>query len=111
MLRYPLKGSRIVCRRLSSRKECRWTFRESQPPTTHMSDVFSEGSTRMDDPSIFSRLCDVVDDLSRHVDDLPHGATKLALEVIVHRLDAIIDATVGVECVVPHDDEEVSHGA
>jgi hypothetical protein len=61
-------------------------------------------------PSVFDQLCDLTDDLQRLVRDLPFSATKLALEVLVHRADSLIDQTVGLERVPPLDDaEEETH--
>jgi hypothetical protein len=54
--------------------------------------------------SVFTQLCDIVDDLSRLVRDLDPGPTQMALEVLVDRLDCCIDATIGLE--VPALEEE-----
>jgi hypothetical protein len=46
--------------------------------------------------SIFSTLCDIVDDLQHYVRALNAGPTRDHLEDLVQRLDVVIDRTVGV---------------
>lgn len=41
---------------------------------------------------VFNALADCVTDMERQVWDLPHTPAKLALEVIVQRLDSLVDA-------------------
>jgi len=46
--------------------------------------------------SIFSTLCDITDDLSGYVRDLPSGPERDQLEDLARRLDGVIERTVGV---------------
>jgi len=46
--------------------------------------------------SIFSTLCDITDDFSRYVRDLPSGPERDQLEDLARRLDGVIERTVGV---------------
>jgi len=41
---------------------------------------------------VFNTLADCVNELERHVWDLPHSATRLALETLVQRFDGLVDA-------------------
>ena len=41
---------------------------------------------------IFHTLADCVTELERHVWDLPHSATRLALEALVVRFDGLVDS-------------------
>jgi len=51
----------------------------------------------MDRLQVFNALADCVDELERHVWDLPHSATKLALETLVQRFDGLIDAVLAMQ--------------
>jgi hypothetical protein len=53
--------------------------------------------------SIFSTLCDLVDQLERVTSSLESGPVKDQLERLLEPFDALIDRTVGVEEPVPHD--------
>jgi hypothetical protein len=56
--------------------------------------------------TVFSTLCDLTDELQRLVRDLPFSATKLALDVLVHRFDVLIDDVVGLEVPVLEEETE-----
>jgi hypothetical protein len=56
--------------------------------------------------SIFTKLCDIADALDRVVRDLAAGPQRDTLEGLLHRLDEVIDRTVGVtEVHQPHPDQ------
>jgi hypothetical protein len=60
-------------------------------------------------PTIFSDLCDVCNDLDHAVLALDPGPVQEQLEQLVARLDALIDRTIGLEVPLPlsPDDEGV----
>lgn len=60
----------------------------------------------MADPTIFTRLCDLVDELGRIEHRMDHGAVQLALAELMTRFDALIGDTVGLEAqnIEPHCD-------
>jgi hypothetical protein len=47
--------------------------------------------------SIFADLTDIADTLSSYTHDFPPGPQRDKLEDLVHRLDAVIDRTIGLE--------------
>lgn len=47
--------------------------------------------------SVFTTLCDLVDELQRQVRSLDHSPQKLALEALVDRFDLLIDQTIGLD--------------
>jgi hypothetical protein len=53
--------------------------------------------------SIFSDLCDLVDQLERVTSRMEAGPVKDQLERLLEPFDALIDRTVGVEEPLPHD--------
>jgi hypothetical protein len=49
------------------------------------------------EPSIFTTLCDLVDELDTYVRDLEPGSVRDRLAHLVQRLDSAIDRTIGLE--------------
>jgi hypothetical protein len=47
--------------------------------------------------SIFVTLCDILDEFDAYVRELPLGPDADRLGALVHRLDAVIDRTIGLE--------------
>jgi hypothetical protein len=58
--------------------------------------------------TVFTRLCDVTDELQRLTRDLEHSPFKLAIERLMDRLDLISDDTVGIEIPSLEEDEAES---
>ena len=47
--------------------------------------------------SVFSRLCDLVDELGRIEHRMDHSEVQCALAAVIDHFDALIDDTVGLE--------------
>jgi hypothetical protein len=48
-------------------------------------------------PSIFTTLCDLCDELDAYTRDLEPGPVRDQLEGLVQRFDSVIDRTIGLE--------------
>lgn len=59
--------------------------------------------------SVFTRLCDLADELLRLTRDVQPDGVRYQLEHLAHRLDLVIDDTIGLEVPALTHEEDTPH--